>query len=175
MKITLELQQVDALATLKTYAESKNSTLDHLIDQALVKIALNLKTKEEEENTCSSEDFYRAKLDQYPINDYVKEKLKFKYLLQKDGTVKCLQFNKVKELNYSFDVESGEAYIYLLKAGCPNKCDSKTLFGFSLMISLKELYNKIYGEGTFEKYAMKNVMKKIEASQKEWKKKKGAK
>ena len=173
MKITLELQQVDALATLKTYAESKNSTLDHLIDQALVKIALNLKTNEE--NKCSAEDLYRAKLDQYPINDYVKEKLKFPYFILKDGTVGCNQFGKLKKLNYSFNVESGEAYIYLLKAGCPNKCDSKTLFGFSLMISLKELYNKIYGEGTFEKYAMKNVMKKIEASQKEWKKKKGAK
>lgn len=82
MKVTFELQQVDALATLKNYAESKNTTIDQIIDQALVKIALNLKTKEE--NTCSAEEIYRAKLDHYPINEYLKTKLKFQYILLKD-------------------------------------------------------------------------------------------
>ena len=82
MKVTFELQQVDALAALKKYAESKNTTIDKIIDQALVKIALNLKANEE--NKCSVEEIYCAKLDHYPINDYVKEKLKFKYILLKD-------------------------------------------------------------------------------------------
>jgi len=82
MKVTLELQQVDALATLKSYAEKKGYTLDQIIDQALVKIALNLKVKEE--NTCSAEDQYKAKLDHYKINDYLNSKLKFQYILIKD-------------------------------------------------------------------------------------------
>lgn len=82
MKVTFELQQVDALAILKNYAENKNLTLDQIIDQALVKLALNLKTKEE--NTCSAEDQYKAKLDHYPINEYLNSKLKFQYILIKD-------------------------------------------------------------------------------------------
>ncbi len=114
MKVTFELQQVDALATLKTYAQNKNLTIDQIVDLALAKMALNLKAKEEQK--CSAEDQFRAKLDKYPINDYVKEKLKFQYYLIKDGSVACVQFRKVKEMKYSFDYGTGEAYIYVLKA-----------------------------------------------------------
>ena len=169
MKVTLELQQVDALATLKSYAEKKGYTLDQIIDQALVKIALNLKTKEE--NTCSAEDQYKAKLDHYKINDYLNSKLKFQYILIKDGTVACNQFGKLKELKYSFDTGTGDAYVYLLLQGCPNKADMATLQKFSIRLNLEELYDKVYGKGTFEKYVRKNVMEKIQKSQEEWKKK----
>ncbi len=56
-----------------------------------------------------------------------------------------------------------------LKLGCPNKCDMATLSQYSIRLTLRELYDKIYGNGTYEKYVEKNVMKKIEASQKAWK------
>lgn len=173
MKITFELQQVDALATLKNYADSKNTTIDEIIDQALVKIALNLKTNEE--NKCSTEDQYNAKLDHYTINEFLKAKLKFPYFIFKDGTVGCNQFGKLKEMKYSFDTGTGDVYVYLLLQGCPNKADIATLQKFSTRINVEELYDHVYGKGTFEKYARKNVMDKIQKSQEEWKKKKGAK
>lgn len=173
MKVTFDLQQVDALATLKTYAESKNFTLDQLIDNALVKIALNLKTKEE--NQCSPEEIYQAKLDHYPINEYLKEKLKFSYILLKDGTVACNQFGKFKEMKYSFDTGTGDVYVYLLLQGCPNRADIATLQKNSIRINLEELYDKVYGKDTFEKYVRENVMNKIQKSQEEWKRKNGGK
>lgn len=173
MKIIFELQQVDALATLKNYAESKNLTLDKIIDQALVKIALNLKTKEE--NICTAEDQYNAKLDHYTINEFLKERLKFPYFIFKDGTIGCNQFGKLKEMKYSFDTGNGDAYVYLLLQGCPNKADIVTLQKNSTRINVEELYDHVYGKGTFEKYARKTVMEKIQKSQEEWKKKRGAK
>lgn len=83
MKVIFNLEQVDALAALKEYANKKGMEVDKIIDEALVKIALNLKAKEEK-NECSEEEIYRARLDQYTINDFVKEKLKFRYFLLKD-------------------------------------------------------------------------------------------
>lgn len=168
MKVIFNLEQVEALAVLKAYANKKGTEVDKIIDQAITKIALNVKTLEEK-TEYSKEEIYRARLDQYAINDFLPEKLKFKYLIQKDGTVKCIQFNKVKELNYSFDSGTGEAYIYLLKAGCPNKCDAKTLFGYSLMLSMREIYEKIYGPDTYDKYVDKIIQKKIQESQMRWK------
>ena len=50
-----------------------------------------------------------------------------------------------------------------------------TLQKFSIRLNLEELYDKVYGKGTFEKYVRKNVMEKIQKSQEEWKKKRGAK
>jgi len=169
MKVTFELQQVDALATLKTYAQNKNLTIDQIVDLALAKMALNLKAKEEQK--CSAEDQYNMKADRHPINDYVKSKLKFPYIILKDGSIICNQFGKQKDLNYSFDTGTGDAYVYLLLQGCPNRADIATLQKYSIKINVEELYDQIYGKGTFEKYARKNVMNKIEASQKAWKEK----
>lgn len=168
MKVIFNLEQVEALAVLKEYANKKGTEVDKIIDQAITKIALNVKTLEEK-NECSEEEIYRARLDQYTINDFVKEKLKFKYFLLKDGTVACAQYNKLKKLNYSYDSGSAEAYVYLLLNGCPNKADIPTLQRFSLRLSMKEIYEKIYGKNTYEKYVEKNIMKKIEASQAAWK------
>lgn len=78
-------------------------------------------------------------------------------------------------MKYSFDTGTGDAYVYLLLQGCPNKADISTLQKFSTRINLEELYDHIYGKGTYEKYARETVMKKIQKSQEEWKKKKGTK
>lgn len=164
MKITLELQNVNELSKLKNYAEKKGYTIDQLIDGIIKKASLKI-------NEGNSEDQYSTKLDHYPINDFLTEKLKFKYLLLKDGVVACNQFGKLKEMKYSFDTGSGDVYVYLLLQGCPNKADIATLQKFSKRINLEDLYNQIYGKNTFEKYVRENVMKKIYKSQEAWKKK----
>lgn len=75
----------------------------------------------------------------------------------------------MKKLNYSYDTGEGEAYIYLLKAGCPNKADIPTLQKYSVKIQLSHLYDVIYGAGTYEKYIDRIIEKRIQESQKAWK------
>lgn len=82
MKITLNLENLEELSKIKIFALEKGLTIDQVIDAMIKKAASNLKTKNE--NQISPEDVYRAKLDQYVINDFIKEKLKFRYFLLKD-------------------------------------------------------------------------------------------
>ena len=175
MVITLNLEHLEELAKLKAYAERKNITIDEIIDKAVIKLASKLNDPQKEVKEVKEDHkvfmqegilTFDQKKPSYILNEYIKDKLKFKYVITKEGKIFCQQYTKLKELNICIDHETEDFYVYLFKAGAPATFDPK----YSLKINLEEYYNYIYGEHTFEKYALRNVMKKVEESQKNWKK-----
>ena len=197
MRITFEITKIDDLAFLKTYSEKlKITDFNIFMDGMIANYAKRFREKLLKESVetpkvkIEIEDAYipnqkneeminynlwENKNDAYLINDFLKDSLKFKYGISRYGEVICFQYGREKKMKYSIDYSSGNIYIFLLKKGCPNKADIATLQKYSLKVSLEELFDKIYGVGSFEKHARKHIMEIIEKSQLEWKKAKGVK
>lgn len=163
MKITFDLNAIDELAFLKKYANSIGCPDFNIFINAMIKNYSERLQKKSDPNS------WESKKDSYFINDFIKEQLKFQYGISRYGDVICFQFGKEKTIKISTDVSSGIYYIYLLKKGCPNKCDMATLQNYSIRFNLEEIYEKVYGKGTFKQHAEEHVKQLVEASQIEWK------
>lgn len=174
MKIVFDLKNMSDLSYLMEYAKNLGVTDFNIMMDAIIKKQAETFRKKSEKTENPTKDMinynlWENKQDSYFINDFISDKLKFKYGISRYGDVLCFQFGKEKPMKYSIDNSSGNIYVYLLKKGCPNKADIATLQNYSLRINLEEIFDKIYGKDSFKKHAEKHVMGIIEKSQQDWK------
>ncbi len=162
MELKINLENEANVTYLVNYANEKNVSLDYLFERLIGRAVEKIQEMKLEKQE-------KKKVDAVFINDYLKTKLKFKYGISRLGDVICFQQGKEKKINICTDSENNY-FIYLLKQGCPSRCDAKTLSAYSVKINLEELYDHIWGEGTFNKNASQNVANKVIISQNNWKK-----